>query len=84
MSNVSELLKDPTIRTVGCSFTPGGRIYTYCTRQTNLKVGDIVVAAARDGRQLVKVEAIHDLPELDQNAKFDYKFVLSKPVEFIE
>jgi hypothetical protein len=82
MSNATELLSDLAIRTVGCVFNDrqGATKYTYCTRQTNLAVGDLVMVKVTDGYKIVRVAEVHNTPQLDPEAKFDYRFVLSAPI----
>jgi len=72
-----------TLTTVGIQFKdanglPFGRTYTYKT-DLELKVGDeVVVDAPSTGLTVVVVSEVHTLADIDANAAYKYKWVVTK------
>lgn len=55
------------------------RLYTYKAMLTdNIKPGDAVVVEVARGLVLVTVESVDDVPRIDVDATFDYKWVVCK------
>lgn len=82
MSNAASLLADSSVRTCSCKFDNSDATYTYVTRQ-DLKVGDKVAVTARGRSAIVTVTHVPAKVPIDPYAPFDYKFVESKPIEFV-
>lgn len=53
--------------------------YTFkATASMGLAVGDLAVAHARDKLAIVAITDVHDVPQIDPNANFDYKWLIQK------
>ncbi|MDO4223123.1 MAG: hypothetical protein Q4D05_03725 [Acinetobacter sp.] len=53
--------------------------YTYkIDKAIDVQVGDWVIVPARDTLKIVQVVEVHDEPQLDLNAKYQYKWVVQK------
>lgn len=59
-------------------YLPGvNKLYTYKTN-VDLKENDMVVVPSPDGFRVVRIIEVHDSPEIDTDASFDYKWVVDK------
>lgn len=73
-----------TNKTCMCQFEEGGREYTYRTAKS-YAVGDTVYAeVGADDIKRVRVVEMHDSDRRDQNARFEYRWVLGTPMEVRE
>lgn len=56
-----------------------GFCYTFKAEiDSGLQVGDYAVVHARNQLQIVKIVEIHQVPNIDKNATFEYKWVIQK------
>lgn len=75
---LNDQLKTIEVQFKDCAGQPVGASYTYKT-ELDLEVGDeVVVDSPSTGMTVVYVSQIHDLPQLDTQAPFQYKWVVSK------
>ena len=63
-----------------------GRHYTYKTKHLDLAVGQTVVVRVSGRYALAEVVKIHDIPQIDVDAEFEYKWIvqLVDPTEYNE
>lgn len=72
-----------TLKTVGVQYkdsngNPFGKVYTYKT-DLDLEVGaEVIVDAPSTGMTVVVVVEVHDFAEIDENANFNYKWIVGK------
>lgn len=56
-----------------------GFCYTFKAEvDNNLQVGDYAIVHANHALKIVKIVQVHDTPNIDINAKFEYKWVIQK------
>jgi len=73
-------LVSDTIKTVAVTFNPDEpnvKQYTYMTILEGLEVGQDVIAEAGSDLSLVTITEIHDEPQVDPHAAYNYKWVVS-------
>ena len=64
------------VKTVAAVFGKGTREYTYKT-DLELEKEQLVIVEAGSSFSIAQIVAIHDTPQIDINAKFEYKWVVS-------
>ena len=81
------------VSTIGCTIGHSSQVYVYKTILEDLKPGDLLIAQIRDQvwtetatdtfswvfiLGLVRVVTIHEIPEIDPDADFEYKWAFQK------
>lgn len=57
----------------------GGFAYTYkASKEMGLAVGDLALVYAQHRLTVVAIKAVHEIPKIDPNANFDYKWIIQK------
>ncbi|QDP52315.1 MAG: hypothetical protein Unbinned4162contig1001_15 [Prokaryotic dsDNA virus sp.] len=78
MATMSDKLTTVKVKFKDACGQPIGKNYTYCT-DLDLNEGDeVVVDAPSTGMTVVVVTQVDKLPQLDPNARFNYKWIVSK------
>lgn len=86
--NLTSLISD-NYKTIECSYdrtsvnplTPvrGEKMYTYkAPLDMDLQVGDAVIVNPPQGFKVVIVTKIHDAPQINPDARYEYKWIVSK------
>jgi hypothetical protein len=70
-------LIDGEYTTVAVRFDAASKLYTYKTR-LKLQRNDWVIVSVNDVLKVVQVVQVHATPQIDFEAKFDYKWVVQK------
>ena len=71
--------QEGTFYTVSCFFfqDKSNREYTYKVLiDIKFQVGDFVVVEINIGYKLVVIKAVHDVPAIDYNAKYEYRWLI--------
>lgn len=72
--------QEGTFYTVSCSFLQdsSNRQYTYKVpnEQDAIDLGDLAIVETNSGFKIVKVKAIHDIPQIDYSAPYEYSWIV--------
>lgn len=58
--------------------TDGEKGYTFKVARHLVQVGDLAVCDSKSGLAIVKIRAVHDMPIIDANAPFTYRWIVDK------
>lgn len=74
-----QTIMDETIKTVGVRFDKSvhAKTYTYKTR-LDLEPGDDVLVCVSGEFKIVYVVEVHDVPNIDEHSRADYKWIVQK------
>ncbi|WP_109077099.1 hypothetical protein [Aggregatibacter kilianii] len=63
----------------GKVYSGGNKVYTFkANADLNLNVGDFALVHATDELKVVKIVEVHDFPQIEEEAGFQYKWVIQK------
>ena len=76
-SSYIQTILDDTIKTVSIKFQNSSKTYTYKTR-LDLAPGDFVIVKTHNGLSIVRVEEVHNVPNIPQNSDIEFKWISQK------